>query len=948
LADPVDGRPTCAVLADPNLSINTESVEADLQGRGTVTLLERAHIDAIVQEHKLQTLLGANGFAERAQLGHLLKADFLVILRAEGGSSGGVRATICETQRGLRLASAVVGDAKSVGDLMTVALAASSGPVREVAAVTPFVDQDLTLQHADLSQGYAKIAEQVLHRHPGVATVELAEARALAAEIAAAGAADPTRPLPIYINGDFRYSTDPPEKVTIHIELRRGEQVLSSTSDTDLAPQAVPAAIDSAVDRLLQEALNAEHIMAPDSDVEAAALAERAEIFRKLGIWSEAMGLIDASLLLKPSQPWLHRDAVDIISRRVGMAGPVGKDPVDPYWTDQKVRRAALDEGLSHLEAYMRAPRQKFRTAMGEPAWRLRNAPQKDEGGREYQIVGSYFAQVWFNSGDRQYADAMHAKIAQMVLRVLRAKSASDAHDDVPSVLGFYADFTPDSQPELALQRRLAVVEQCPQAFDEPNSVINFLMPQPFHYEKVSTTHFNQVLARLSVVPSLECRAAAEKMRKRTAAGFVPFSDYLRPSDLVVGPATAPAESRAQAPSAPGGASAQLSFEKINLTFVQPPASTPNELQPGGFYAVDLAGWCPAGPGIDAVWNNHFLFLMKSKGTLTPITRIRTHGVCYDGKYIWAAAPEPGLAPPGNPNPAPSSDLRLLVIDPVTESVRVIDTPAGMAPIRSFVDGYGATDFLVAPIAPGRVCVAGDFGRTWIATASIDAQGASSFHVIFEAREQNDYTQGGWQNPHLAFTPVYMVTLKDTRSAGAAAPPVRVLVGREGDQNTTIDYHPLIVDPDKGAVSVLSDSMWVHPNAPTIWVQDGSAYWTDYSLEDRQPALFRMGFPSLRREKLCLTPVEGAVVMVDQNVLIDNGLDEMNKGLDKWAIGQNVSGPFKQLTARLPVQNFVHFYTPGRSQFYGYVLTNAAMDNSFALNLSGQATQTPAQQSVTP
>ena len=73
-------------------------------------------------------------------------------------------------------------------------------------AIPPFASRDLSYEHNYLQGAYAKIVEEALADRPGRLMVELAEARAVAEELATAGNETTVRrPPPLYFLGEFRH-----------------------------------------------------------------------------------------------------------------------------------------------------------------------------------------------------------------------------------------------------------------------------------------------------------------------------------------------------------------------------------------------------------------------------------------------------------------------------------------------------------------------------------------------------------------------------------------------------------------------------------------------------------------------------------------------------------------------------------------------------------------------
>ncbi len=76
--------------------------------------------------------------------------------------------------------------------------------VRYVAAVPDFVSRDLTLDRTFLQSDYAEVLRAAYRQLPGVALVAVDEARAIAAERDVAGGARADRPVPLFVEGEYR------------------------------------------------------------------------------------------------------------------------------------------------------------------------------------------------------------------------------------------------------------------------------------------------------------------------------------------------------------------------------------------------------------------------------------------------------------------------------------------------------------------------------------------------------------------------------------------------------------------------------------------------------------------------------------------------------------------------------------------------------------------------
>src|SRR4051812_24300795 len=179
--------PTCALL-DPEKTPQAALLEAKLFVDDSATWVERASIDKILKEQKLQAMFSPQGVGERVKLGKLLKADVLVMVRpVKGAETPTLEVIVSETASGLRLMRGAVPATGRTSDDVAALLAAVKGgiarhgeKIAEVVAVPPFVSNDLEFTHDYLKGALAKLAEAEALGRKGVVVVELAEAEALA------------------------------------------------------------------------------------------------------------------------------------------------------------------------------------------------------------------------------------------------------------------------------------------------------------------------------------------------------------------------------------------------------------------------------------------------------------------------------------------------------------------------------------------------------------------------------------------------------------------------------------------------------------------------------------------------------------------------------------------------------------------------------------------------
>ena len=189
-------------------------------------------------------------------------------------------------------------DAVVLQQLIDVAVEKQIQQVRQVFAVPPLVSDDLGFEFDYLKGAYAKVFEGALAENKGVLVVELDEARAVAHEIALAGGADVSRPLPLYVLGEYRTAGSAGNRtVKITLKLMQGDKQIAGGTKENLTFEQAPAFLQQvAVWFVSKSAIGPQ--AASDPRIEATQLAERARLQMGLGSWPEALDLMEASLLV--------------------------------------------------------------------------------------------------------------------------------------------------------------------------------------------------------------------------------------------------------------------------------------------------------------------------------------------------------------------------------------------------------------------------------------------------------------------------------------------------------------------------------------------------------------------------------------------------------------------------------------------------------------------------
>lgn len=312
-----------AILAEPYLRESgvSDLLTAQLLAE-KVELVEREQLVAVTREIELSKLLGADGTAQRLKVGQLTKADVLVLLSVvENDKKKFVKLVISECRYGsrLRLEHFLLGPDQP--DKLADAIASAAIETRakfvrgveQIVVVSPFLSKNLTHEFDHLQFGFAALLGQRLSEQPGVAVLEIEEARALAEELARAGSPPNRRLVSQVIDGEFEVGepgkTEPSGAVRFVVRIRDG-------SDQERTVQHAAATLAKA-SAWLTESLPDELNAMPDRPArgnaksigrteQRAALIRRADQFTAMSAFSQAAALREAAALLD-SNDWEQR-----------------------------------------------------------------------------------------------------------------------------------------------------------------------------------------------------------------------------------------------------------------------------------------------------------------------------------------------------------------------------------------------------------------------------------------------------------------------------------------------------------------------------------------------------------------------------------------------------------------------------------------------------------------
>lgn len=859
--------PTCAILAEsaanPAAGATLPVVEARLLGMGGVTFVERAEVEKLLRERQLQALLGPEAGTGRAAAGRLLKADLLVLLRGADAPKPHIDVVACETAGGLRLCNLPVplsgdpqADAEQVGRIVARVFRERGGAIRGVVAVPPFVSNDLTYDFDYLRSGYAQLIERMLTERAGVVLVELAEARAIGREQAVAGGPGVERALPLYLLGEYRHEGSGDRRtVRIDLTLKRGAKAVASLASGPIPPTDAAEFLRGGVGRLVDGAIGTRP-PEPDPQAEAKELAARAETYQRLENWEEAAALLEASLLLDPGDIEVRHQAVIVAGRLASRSPRQGGRP-----SLDEARRSVAEffRGMEHLEFFLRR--------VGD----LRPFQQAGQSNFIAQFLNTGFGLVIQRHPDPEIAAVQaegERRYREALLGLARLR-ARDRRGDEAYYLSSALSLRPQAERFDAAIRMLEELRDLPGAARR----VNQFGTGGYSPDILGTPEGRRYLDRVAALPDPEARAEAARLKASLAGFDEQAAKHKVFFDSVMKPVAAdPGEQ-------------DVAFRRLEL----PLDGAPGIIRP----IRDIQGCIPAGGGVDAFWGQGSVFLMKEKGRLRRAwfageANASPSALCFDGRYVWAAIQRHAKAP------------RLIVIDPRGGEVGEIAREDGLPGVEDQRRDLFVTESLsLAPIAPGRVLLAGFFGRTYLAVATYGAEAGKSVKVFHEAREApNNEDAEQWRRTTAHFQPGYLLTI-DGRPGPGRPVERRMLIGRS-PPNIESCYHPLLVDPGRLTVEVLQDK--VNPGVQASFgVHDGGAFWA-WPAQRRDgnqtilPDLWRVGFPDFKRTRVAGALFEGkcerySVAFRGDGVLVAS---------DRLCTAESPRGPYRRLAGVLP------------------------------------------------
>jgi hypothetical protein len=291
----------------------SDLVTAELAQLPQVELVEREELQRVIAELELSQLHTAAESAGRLRLGSLVKADALVLLSmGNRDDKPFVRVVTCDCVSGARLAyeqfpySAAWIDrlASDVAGVVSRTLSRFPVGVQRLLTVSPFLSKDFSHDFDHLQNACAAWLSEVLARQPGLAIVELAEARAIGRELSITNSKLSDRFHPLFIEGEYSSERDPDStiaKVRLTLSARDREKAVLSVESETLQLQELSGWLEATAGSKVLTHLR----QTPKTDAgitrteQVRLLSDRADRFSQFGSYEQSIALREAALLLK-------------------------------------------------------------------------------------------------------------------------------------------------------------------------------------------------------------------------------------------------------------------------------------------------------------------------------------------------------------------------------------------------------------------------------------------------------------------------------------------------------------------------------------------------------------------------------------------------------------------------------------------------------------------------
>ena len=342
-----DGEPMFqrfAIMATGDIQATglSDLLTAKLSAVAGVELVEREQLASAIKEQELSAYFNSTAAPQRLKLGQLLEADVLILLSTKapdavvgsgaakpspgprpagarptnkagtGGSRDrSLRLVISDCVFGARLHVEYIPFETDALDAMATECVSAilqtrqrfASGVEHMIGVTHFLSKNLTYEYDHLQAGYAMLLENALRAFPGVAVIEIDEARAIGDELRLSGAKLKNRSVPFFVEGEFEMSAaQPGESPTVRLAMRAGDgrRVHAKAERSGLAEDDVVELLTNVLPSRLLALSTGDASPQLSRNRQREMLVARAGAFSHAGQWRHAIALREAALLVAP------------------------------------------------------------------------------------------------------------------------------------------------------------------------------------------------------------------------------------------------------------------------------------------------------------------------------------------------------------------------------------------------------------------------------------------------------------------------------------------------------------------------------------------------------------------------------------------------------------------------------------------------------------------------
>jgi len=313
---------------DKTLQVFSDLLHAKLSSHSEVALLEREHVDKVLDEWRISSLWGSKARASRISVGKLLRADILIVLSPLGEK--GIRVTLAETRHGLRLLEEHLETSENEAlDLATLSVIqtvqAFESCQGHAYSVPAFQTKTLLFAFDPYQEGLAVLLRRALLRR-GRLVVEFEEAKEILNEVSTTEGPDVTRPGVTLVEGSFSAEGQNVQKLDVEIQVSSPpSQPQKLSLSLPIEPKDLQNHLHSLVNRILdmeESVLPEKGSTVSDSksqswEEEESFLTERGLMHARIGAMEEACQELEASLVLNPSSVSLRSHLFRIYQSRM-------------------------------------------------------------------------------------------------------------------------------------------------------------------------------------------------------------------------------------------------------------------------------------------------------------------------------------------------------------------------------------------------------------------------------------------------------------------------------------------------------------------------------------------------------------------------------------------------------------------------------------------------------